>query len=166
MTEPAGINIYSNCNSLRCPVTFCIMRLAPSAKVWHDLRDVKTFNTEWFSDEFQKNYPKGLYLCSDIINRQWIYEDCQAEEKHIIYAAPTPGYNAVLLELVGDSHDKEPHGTMVDTAFYEADHRFEAADNAQELRDALPVDATVEEAVKTLYKTCKGCAALLAQSQK
>lgn len=142
------------------------MRLAPSAKVWHDLRDGKADNKEWFSEEFQKNYPGGLYLCTHVANRQWIYIDCQAEEKWIIYAAPTPEYNKVMLDVIGEMSDEdpEPHGSAEQTGYFEADHRFELVPNAQEIRDALPSNATVEEAVQALYRPCKGCAAKTAKA--
>lgn len=136
------------------------IRLGLSAKPWHDCSDIKAYNDEFFSPQFQKQFPDGkLPLCSAIPEGQWIYRDCSTDKEWVIYAAAAPPYNTILCEKMMASDDVDPHGSVIaDTGYYVADHHFEPVDNAQEIRDSLPADATLQDAVQALFRTCKGCA--------
>lgn len=136
------------------------IRLGLNAKPWHDSSDVQAYNAEFFAPEFQSQFPDGkLPLCSSIPEGQWIYRDCSNNDEWVIYAAATPPYNALLCEKVWADEDVDPHGSVLaDTGHYVADHHFEPVANAQEIRDSLPPDATLQHAVQALFRTCKGCA--------
>ncbi|EJT53109.1 hypothetical protein A1Q2_03378 [Trichosporon asahii var. asahii CBS 8904] len=134
------------------------IRLGYNAKPWHDLRDIKAYNEEFFSPEFQSHYPDMLYLCSFTPEGQWIYRDCKKEDEWVIYAAATPPYNEVMCEKIVRDDYEEPRGCTADTAYFEADHHFEPVENAKEIRESLPPDATLQDAMQALWRTCKGCA--------
>lgn len=140
------------------------IRLGYNAKPWHDLRDVHTYNKEFFSPEFQKHYPNGqLYLCAFTPEGQWIYRDCMKDDEWVIYAAAAPPYNAVMCEKIARNEEEDFRGDTGDTAYFEADHHFEPAGNAKEIRESLPPDATLQDAMRALWKTCKGCAKYVKQ---
>lgn len=134
------------------------IRLGYNAKPWHDLSDIKAYNAEFFSPEFQSHYPDQLYLCSFTPEGQWIYRDCKKEDEWVIYAAATPPYNEVMCDKIVRNDWEEPRGYTGDTADFEADHHFEPVENAKEIRESLPADATLQDAMQALWRTCKGCA--------
>lgn len=135
------------------------IRLGYNAKPWHDFRDIAVYNKEFFGPEAQKRHPEGHFgLCTWTPDGQWIYRDCMSDDPWVIYAAATPPYNAVMCKELAASDEEEVHGLVRDTAYFEADHHFEAVKNAQEIRDSLLPDATLQDAMQALFRTCKGCA--------
>lgn len=134
------------------------IRFGPSAQPLHDLSEVKSFNNVWLEPSFQAQYPGGLYLCMFAPEGQWIYRDCKNDDEWIIYAAPTPAYLEELVDKVGDIEGKEPlKGCVQDTEGFEPSHHFEPVQDRQEILDGLDPQAGLEEAMRTLWRTCKGC---------
>lgn len=135
-------------------------RFGCCAQPLHDLTEIRSFNKSYQAPEFQVQYPDGLYLCIGEPNNMWVLTDCATPGERVIYAAAVPKYRAVLRETVGDievDDPKELKGSVGDTEFYVPDHRFEPVENAQEIRDSLHPGAKLEEALDTLWRTCKGC---------
>lgn len=135
-------------------------RFGRCAQPLHDLSEIEAFNKMYLAPDFQAQYPDGLYLCIGEPNNMWVLCDCKATTERVIYAAAVPKYRAVLSETVGNIEADDPtelKGSVGDTKSYVPDHHFEPVENAQEIRDSLRPGASLEEALETLWRTCKGC---------
>lgn len=64
----------------------------------------------------------------------------------------------MLSERTAANDEEELRGCLQDARDFEADHHSEPVENAQELRDFLLPEATLQDVMQALLRTCKGCA--------
>lgn len=131
----------------------------PAARVWHSRQEMKDQIALLAAPEVQATLPGGKSELSVWdTGDYWLFYDQDKklglENERVLLGAADPLYSKVLSTAISED------SCTVGTSDYVPPHTFEPADNAQEIRDALPRDASLKEAVDALLRTCKGCAEL------